>query len=204
MGKFITVGEMPNKCRNSSFYLRKTSYPSTYINKEFGNFFDQYNQFESFSSILPMLNEESSFITTHNDLVPKPTPKQSQVALTIALSQIAQIEAEEATKRQQVLRTNQNQGKRQNNRYSKNCLFLHHTYEERLIMFRNDLHNAYGTTFEKSNVNSLQFMVVCRNNPKLKNEVIRRKRPYDQLRRRDFRKSKYQGSKTLSISNSFV
>jgi hypothetical protein len=137
-----------------------------------------------------MLNEESSFITIRNDLLPKPTPKQSQVVSAIALSQMDQIETGEETKIQQVLSTNHNQEKRQNNRKSKNCLFLHYTYEERLIMLRKDIYNAYKTTFEKSNINSVQLMVACRNNPKLKNEVIRRKRPHDRLRRHDFKKSK--------------
>ena len=151
-----------------------------------------------------MLNEESSFITIHNDLLPKPTPKQSQVALAIALSQIDQNEAADETNIQQVLPSNQDQEKKHNNKKPKNCLFLHYTYEERLIMLRKDIHNAYQQTFENSNVNRVKLMVACRNNPKIKNEFIRRKRPHDRLRRHDFKKSTYSKPNNLPFSNSFT
>ena len=190
MGKLINVEQILNRCRNCSLYKKNnTSYPSTYINKEFGHFFDQYNQFDSFSSILPMLNKESSFTAIHNDLLPKPTPKQSQVASAIALSQIDQNEAGVETNLQQLLPPNQNQEKRQTRSKSENCLFLHHTYEERLNMLKKDIHGAYQNTFENSNVNQVKLMVACHNNPKIKNEFIRRKRPHDKLRRHDFKKS---------------
>ena len=120
MSKLFYVEEISNQCRNYLF-IYKYRCPSTYINKEFGHFFDQYNQFESFSSILPMLNEESSFVTIHNDLVPSPTPEPSQVALAIALSQTNQNEAGDETNLQQVLPPNQDQEKRPHVRNSSKC-----------------------------------------------------------------------------------
>ena len=68
-----------------------------------------------------MLNEKSSLVTIHNDLVPKPTPEQSQVTSTVALSQADQNEAGVETKLQKVFPPNRDQEKRQHGRKSSRC-----------------------------------------------------------------------------------
>ncbi|CAF1540808.1 unnamed protein product, partial [Rotaria sordida] len=64
--------------RNIRLTLLCNRYPSTYINREFRKFFDQYNLFDSYSSILPMIGNESQFIAIYNKIAPTPTTRQSQ------------------------------------------------------------------------------------------------------------------------------
>jgi hypothetical protein len=59
------------------FFQLKYSYPSSYIDEEFRKYFHQYNLYDSESSILPMISQESQFITIHDEISPKPTLRQS-------------------------------------------------------------------------------------------------------------------------------
>ena len=53
----------------------------------------------------------------------------------------------------------------------------------------------------RADVNSDKWMVACRNNPKIKDGFVRRKRPHDRSRRHDFKKSTYYKPKTILLSN---
>ncbi|CAF4170696.1 unnamed protein product, partial [Adineta steineri] len=74
--------------RNIRLMLLYNGYPSTYINKEFHAFFNQFHQYDSYSSILPMITDENQFNAIHNIIAPTTTHKQSQTASDIALSQV--------------------------------------------------------------------------------------------------------------------
>ncbi|CAF3986224.1 unnamed protein product, partial [Adineta steineri] len=173
--------------RNIRLMLLYNGYPSTYINKEFHAFFDQFNLYDSYSSILPMIQHENQFNAIHNKIAPTPTHKQTLTASDIALSQIPDNEYENLM---QVQATNPTATNKNKKKKLKRLLFLHTIHEKRLISLKRDIHKIYNSTFYDTTVNGVQLIVGNRNNPKAKTEFIRKKRPHDSLRRHDFKPSK--------------
>ncbi len=167
------------------------SYPSSYIDKEFHKYFDQFHLYDSYSLILPMISNESQFITIHNQISPQPTIRQSQVAFEMSFSQIANENNEHM---QNVIQVIPSAKRPQNKNTSKQRFFLHYTHEKRLKLLKNDIREAYHTTFQKTDLNKVKLLVGCRNHPKAKAEFIRRKRPHAKLRIHDFKPSKYPSS----------
>ncbi|CAF1496417.1 unnamed protein product, partial [Adineta steineri] len=170
--------------RNIRLMLLYNGYPSTYINKEFHAFFNQFNLYDSYSSILPMIQDENQFNAIHNKIAPTPTHKQTLTASDITLSQIPDNEYENLM---QVQATNPTATNKNKKKKLKRLLFLHTIHEKRLISLKRDIHKIYNSTFYDTTVNGVQLIVGNRNNPKAKTEFIRKKRPNDSLRRHDFK-----------------
>jgi hypothetical protein len=91
-----------------------------------------------------MLNNESQFLSIHNEIVPQPTPRQPQVSLDVALSQITDDHNETL---QQSIPPNPTVTKCNKKNKFKRRLFLHYTHENRLRYLKRDLHKIYHRTF---------------------------------------------------------
>ncbi|CAF1497015.1 unnamed protein product, partial [Rotaria magnacalcarata] len=171
--------------RNIRLMLLFNRYPSTYIDGEFRTFFNQYGIYDSYSSILPMITDESQFLAIYNRIAPTPTPRQSQVALDIASSQIEHFDQD--NNQQNVLPMNPTVQKKERNKKFNNALFLHYTHENRLRPLKRDIHEIYESTFKHTSISNVNLIVGYRNNPKSKTEQIRHKRPHASYRRHDFK-----------------
>ncbi|CAF2038808.1 unnamed protein product, partial [Rotaria magnacalcarata] len=157
--------------RNIRLMLLYNGYPSTYINSEFRTFFHQYDIYDSDSSILPMITDERQFLAIYNGIAPIPTPRQSQVTLDIASSQIEHFDHD--NNQQNVLPLNPTVEKQDKNKTFNQALFLHYTHENRLSPLKRDIHEIYQSTFQGTNISSVNLIVAYRNNQKSKTELIR-------------------------------
>ncbi|CAM4987477.1 unnamed protein product [Rotaria socialis] len=128
------------------------------------------------------------------EFAPTPTPRQSQVALDIASSQIEHFDQD--NNQQNVLPMNPTvQTKDRNKKFNK-ALFLHYTHEKRLRPLKRDIHEIYQSTFKHTIIRNVNLIVGYRNNPKSKTELIRHKRPHASYRRHDFKAKNKQAAGT--------
>lgn len=109
-----------------------------------------------------------------------PTRKQSKIATRIALSQIEYYDDEIEQQQipiQSILKKDHSQ------QQYKQALFQHYTHEHRLESLKHDIQQTYDTAFKNTVLHQVNLIIGCRNNPKLKDEIIKRKRPSDAIRR---------------------
>jgi hypothetical protein len=155
------------------------SYPSTYIDAQFGKFFGDYI---SSTSILPLLEEESQFFVMRKNLLKQPTDRQSQVEMRAAIANINNEEGfEESTVNKPIPKKNKN---------NTNNLILHYTHEKRLTPIKRDMHQILDDIFHKYLSDDFKLIVGNRNSRDTQRELIR-KRPPPWLLTNKPAKSKY-------------
>ncbi|CAF1526152.1 unnamed protein product, partial [Adineta ricciae] len=172
--------------RNIRLMLLYNGYPSKYINEEFHRFFDRFNLYDLYSSVLPMIKHAAQFVAIHDEITQKSTHRQSQVASDITLSQLHDTDYE---KFEQVTYSKEDMNTK-THKVTKfqRCLFLHYTYENRLRHLPHDIHETYKNTYTDSNLTQVKLIVGNRNNTKAKTGFIRRKRPHISMRRHDYKR----------------
>ncbi len=146
------------------------SYPSTYINKQFQEFFADYLSSSSSpswsSSLLPFINDEDNFLLLRQKILAQPTAKQAEVAISAASVDIVH------NQKNGVMETSikRNKDKFQNN------LFVHYTYEKRLKGLVREIHAIHDSLFQNTIHGTVRLIVGNRNNPNIVYELAR-KRP---------------------------
>jgi hypothetical protein len=155
------------------------SYPSTYINKQFQEFFADYLSSSWSSSLLPFINDEDNFLLLRQKILAQPTTKQAEVAISAASVDI--------TRNQQngVMETSI---KRNKDKFQKN-LFVHYTYEKRLKGLAREIHAIHDSLFQNTIHGTVRLIVGNRNNPNIVYELAR-KRPSSSLIKDPLKKSR--------------
>lgn len=182
MGKILHCEHGNLRTSFYSFLLLIFSYPTIYLNTQFRKFLTEHNIYDSQTSILPIITQERDFFNIRQRLITLPTRRQSQVAKQINLSQIEYYDntvGQEQILIQSILTKDPKEQK------STTALFQHYTYEHRLRFLTRQLHEIYQNTFNNIILQQINLIVGCRNNPKLKDELIKHKRPLDRLRAPD-------------------
>ncbi len=130
-----------------SFY--SFSYPSTYINKQFQEFFADYLSPSWSSSLLPFINDENNFPLLRQKILAQPTAKQAEVAISAASVNIAR------NQQNGVMETSikRNKDKFQNN------LFVHYTYEKRLKGLAREIHVIHDSLLQNTIHGTVRLIV---------------------------------------------
>ncbi|CAF1540598.1 unnamed protein product [Adineta steineri] len=145
-------------------------YPSSFIDQQFYNFF---NEFIYATSILSFIENEQQFILLRHEILDQPTPSQSQAASRAATADVDNDQTdvtEETTSRESVEKI-----QKKPISYA-DRLFLHYTHEKRFEPFKRNMHRVYQNVFKNTPAMDLKLIVDNRNRRKAKNELIR-KRP---------------------------
>ncbi len=152
-----------------------SSYPSSFIDNQFENFFSQYI---GTSSFLPYIYQEHQFTLIHHKIFGEPTPRQSQVAMSAATANLDNDQTDEDVEQRVAKETTQTTETKQTSYGRK--LFIHYTHEKRFRPFKRDLHQVYDNVFKGTPVMDVKLIVGNRNRRDAKNELIR-KRPKPSL-----------------------
>ncbi|CAF3281724.1 unnamed protein product, partial [Rotaria socialis] len=149
------------------------SYPSSFIDKIFRNFFSGYISSRSF---LPFIDNEDQFLHMRIALSRQPSRQQSQVEMRIAsLTTNNEHLIEELDKKQEVTI----QEKKKPNEFQ-NKLIIHYTHEKRFNTRKRDLHRIFQETFASTSILETKLIVGNRNQKSTMKELIR-KRPRQAL-----------------------
>ena len=163
-------------------HFGSSSYPSTYIDKEFRRFFHQYLSTTSISPILPLMEDEEQFLIIRRKLLAQPTAKQTQVAKSAttvrainneqsnAQHRVGQSETTRERPRAAMKEIQQNKDK-----FEKN-IFIHCKHEARLEGLKRYIHEIHDSFFKNTIHGEIRLVVGNRNNPNMEYELTT-KRP---------------------------
>ncbi|CAF3437083.1 unnamed protein product [Rotaria socialis] len=154
-----------NERINIKLTLLYNGYPSSFIEKQFRNFFSEYINSSSF---LPFIDNETQFVTMRNKLLNLPTARQSQVSLSAATADIDNDQTDDT--HQEPTRAAHEQNK-QEHTYG-NKLIVHYTHEQRFQTFKSDMHRVYDNVFKDTPVADVKLIVGNKNRRSSKNELI--------------------------------
>jgi hypothetical protein len=157
------------------------SYPSKFISAQFQKFFANYNV--STWDVLPIIQDESQFLSLRAHLLGIPTIKQSQMAKTVASVELKQPQHKIATEDVQVkaVVVNEKQWKDQ--------LIVHYTHERRLEPCKRDYHQCFDETFANTPAMDVKSIVGTRNSHNLKRELVQKRPKKSLLGKKDKSKS---------------
>ncbi|CAF4861540.1 unnamed protein product, partial [Rotaria socialis] len=159
--------------------LLYNGYPSSFIEKQFRNFFSEYINSSSF---LPFIDNETQFVTMHNKILNLPTARQSQVSISAATADIDNDQTDEPqnepTTTTTTTTTAQERKKKEHTRGNK--LIVHYTHEKRFQTFKSDMHQVYDNTFKDTPAADVKLIVGNKNRRPAKKELIC-KRPKQSL-----------------------
>ncbi|CAF4940347.1 unnamed protein product [Rotaria magnacalcarata] len=159
--------------------LLYNGYPSSFIEKQFRNFFSEYINSSSF---LPFIDNETQFLTMHNKILNLPTARQSQVSISAATADIDNDQTDEPqnepTTTTTTTTTAQERKKKEHTRGNK--LIVHYTHEKRFQTFKSDMHQVYDNTFKDTPAADVKLIVGNKNRRPAKKELIC-KRPKQSL-----------------------
>ncbi|CAF3577975.1 unnamed protein product [Rotaria socialis] len=166
---------------NERIYIKLTllynGYPSSFVEKQFRNFFSEYINSSSF---LPFIDNETQFVTMRNKILNLPTARQSQVSISAATADIDNDQTYEPQNEPitTTATTVQERNKKEHARGSK--LIVHYTHEKRFQTFKSDIHQVYGNVFKDTPAADVKLIVGNKNRRSAKTELIC-KRPKQSL-----------------------
>ena len=152
------------------------SYPSTYINEQFQQFFLKYNSSSS-SSILPLIDNEQEFFILRQKLLAQPSVKQ---AIVMKSGDAVDIITNVQNNRPTTAPIMETTVKRKNNHKFENTIFIHCVHEARLQGLQRDIHEIHDSFFKNTEHGNIRLVVGHRNNPNMDYELSR-KRPRSSL-----------------------
>ncbi|CAF4518281.1 unnamed protein product [Rotaria socialis] len=185
-----------NERINIKLTLLYNGYPSSFIEKQFRNFFSEYINSSSF---LPFIDNETQFVTMRNKLLNLPTARQSQVSLSAATADIDNDQTDDT--HQEPTRAAHEQNK-QEHTYG-NKLIVHYTHEQRFQTFKSDMHRVYDNVFKDTPVADVKLIVGNKNRRSSKNELICKRPKRSLLINKPFKKRqrKPKQSRKANISD---
>lgn len=141
------------------------SYPSTFVDDEFRNFFLEYISRCPFSSLI---DDEKQFFKLRAKLLAEPTNRQSQAASDAVSADKDNDQSDAQIKQQETTKTS---GKNYGDKF-----FMHYTHEQRFKTLKREIHQVYDNAFQNTPAMYTRMIVGTRNRRDMKNELIR-KRP---------------------------
>ena len=171
--------------RTSWISHRTFSYPSSFIDDQFGKFFDEYTYPTSF---LKIIENEQQFSLLRQEILGQPTPEQSQVAASAATADIDNEQTDASEPINASAPTNVDKKKPTNH---EDRLFLHYTHEKRFQSMKRHIHQVYENVFRYTPVMNLKVVIGNRNRRDAKHELVR-KRPQRALLKCKAIKRKYR------------
>ena len=145
------------------------SYPSTYINTQFQQFFMKYIQLNS--SILPLIDNEEQFFILRQKLLAQPSVKQIVIDKSAAT-------VDTIVKGQHVHKDEEATDNTNNKFYKK--IFIHCLHEGRFQGLQRQIHEIHDSFFKTTAYGDIRLVVGHRNNPNIEFELTR-KRPSSSL-----------------------
>ncbi|CAF3586434.1 unnamed protein product, partial [Adineta steineri] len=166
--------------QNEQLYIKLmllyNGYPFTFIDQQFRKFSIEHISSSSSSPFLPIICNQQQFIHTRQNILRKPTRQQSQIAISIATTDLDNKSTNEnVLHTTPILRTEANKDTQLN----KNII-VHYTHEKRFHSFKRDMHRILDDTFETQLNKDIKLIVGNRNRRNTQNELIR-KRPKKSL-----------------------
>ncbi|CAM4816819.1 unnamed protein product [Rotaria magnacalcarata] len=167
---------------NERIYIKLTllynGYPSSFIEKQFQNFFSEYINSSSF---LPFIDNETQFVTMRNKILNLPTPRQSQVSISAATADIDNDQTDEPQNEPTTTAATTTLVERNKKEHAcGNKLIVHYTHEKRFQTFKSDMHQVYDNTFKDTPAADVKLIVGNKNRRSAKTELIC-KRPKQSL-----------------------
>ncbi|CAF2052577.1 unnamed protein product [Rotaria magnacalcarata] len=144
--------------------------PSTFIENELHKYFSEYI---SKSPFLSLINDEQKYFLLRKQILGKPTPRQTQVAMSAAMADIDNDPLDDDERQQP------DTCKRKSEETISNCnetFFNHFTYEKRFETCKRDIHRVYNHAFKDTPAMYTKKIVGNRNRRSTQNELIH-KRP---------------------------
>lgn len=145
------------------------SYPSSFIEKPFRNFYRKYIPQTPF---LPFIPNEKQFILIRTNIKQQPTPQQSNAMISARRAETPNhptngkpIRSKETPKESE-----------KNHDRNASKLIVHYIHERRFHLFKRDMHLIYEHIFERTPVVDVKMIVGNRNRRDSKHELIH-KRP---------------------------
>jgi hypothetical protein len=172
------------KDRRALVYGSSSSYPSAYIENQYGKFFLEYHDASSF---VPVLDDKRQFALMRRRLLSQPTLRQSQIAKSAASADLNNDQVENEGGVEPVVTKNPNET---NPTGRKDRLFIHYTHEKRFQSFKRDMHRVYKNVFTHTPAMGVKLVVGNRNRRDARHELIR-KRPSRSLLQSTAIKRKY-------------
>ena len=147
-----------------------SSYPSSFIDHQFGKFFDEYIHPTPF---LPIIEDEKQFILKRHEIIDQPTPRQSQIATNVATANVKNNQTDDI---EQTKPTEPTKKTEKNLTKHADRLIIHYKHENRFQSAKRDMHKVYENVVKNTPTMNLRLIVGNRNRRDAKNELIR-KRP---------------------------
>ena len=157
------------------------SYPSTFIEREFRKYFQEYLPS---TYLLSHITSEQNFFLMRQKLFTQSTEQQSQNIQSVSTMENKNNRTHSIGKNQQ-LETQQIQT--ENKFHIK--FFIHHTHENRFQPMKRGLHDVHKEVLDQSATKNVKMIVGNRNRRNATHELIR-KRPQQSLLQNKPRKSK--------------
>ena len=117
-----------------------SSYPSSFIEKEFRTFSVEYM---SSSPFLSTMNDEQQFIRMRQNILRQPTRQQSQVTLSAATADLDN----HPTDGNVMQTTDTSENIPENDRRFDKKIIVHYTHEKRFQPFKRNMHRILDNTF---------------------------------------------------------
>ena len=166
--------------RKMNDYLLIFSYPSTYINAQFQQFFMKYISSAS-SSILALIDSEEEFFKLRKQLLLQPTIKQILVNKSAATVDTITNDQNVVQEHGPInIRTMETTTIKQKDNKFKKMIFIHCTHETRLEGLKRQIHEIHDSFFKTTDYGDIRLVVGHRNNPNMEFELVR-KRPHSSL-----------------------
>jgi hypothetical protein len=145
------------------------SYPSSFVEKQFRQFFLPY---VNPSPFLPSIQQEKDFFLARNRIVHQTTLRPSPT-----LNDTANNDDDDNGIHDPVEMTNHALPLTIGNakRNCQNTIILHYTHEKRFSSMKRDLHQTYDTIFNNTPASDVQLIVGNRNRRTARDDLIRKK-----------------------------
>ncbi|CAF3519163.1 unnamed protein product, partial [Rotaria socialis] len=149
---------------NERIYITLTllynRYPSSFIEKQFRNFFSEYINSSSF---LPFIDNETQFVAMRNKILNLPTVRQSQVSISAATADIDNDQTDEPQNEPITTTTTTAQERNKKEHTRGNKLIVHYTHEKRFQTFKSDIHQVYDNIFKDTPAADVKLIVGNKN-----------------------------------------
>ena len=128
------------------------SYPSSFIEKEFQNFYRKYIQQTPF---LPFIPNEKQFILIRTNIKHQPTPQQSTAMISARRADTPN----HPTNGKPIQSKETPKGSEKNDDKNASKLIVHYIHERRFHLFKRDMHLIYEHIFERTPAADVKMIV---------------------------------------------